>query len=108
MVEEAEDPAIVTERLTREMRYANEAYIRQEEDLVARRQSLMVENVGMGATEIQQVAPNEPEPADAETAFRHGRLAVVAVIVVILFWAWVKERQSSRKERGVQNGRYGQ
>lgn len=108
MVEESEDSDVVTSHIEREMRYANEAYIQREENLAAQRQSLVLEGSGMGVTEVQPVAPVEADPVDAEAAFRHGRLAVVAIIVMVLFWAWIQERRTARKERGVQNGRYGQ
>jgi len=38
-------------------------------------------------------APPSP-PIDAATAYRRGRLGVVAAIVLVLLWAWMRQRSA--------------
>lgn len=108
MVSDTEDPVVVTARIQREMRYAREEREAREEAETARARLAVEERQPVTETAELQVATPAEIQAEAETSFRHGRLAVVAVIVLVLFWAWVQERRNARKERGVQNGRYGQ
>ena len=35
-----------------------------------------------------------PPPVDPDTAFRRGRLGVVAAIVLVLFWLWLRQRRT--------------
>ena len=46
------------------------------------------------ATVAVPAAPPSP-PIDAATAYRHGRLGVVAVVVLVLFWVWLTQRRSA-------------
>ena len=34
-----------------------------------------------------------PPPVDPDAAFRRGRIGVVAVVVLVLFWVWVRQRR---------------
>lgn len=45
------------------------------------------------AVESLPPAPPVPPPADAEAAYRRGRLGVVTVIVLVLLWFWIKQRR---------------
>ena len=36
-------------------------------------------------------------PADPEAAFRRARIGVVAVIVLVLFWLWIRQRAAAPK-----------
>lgn len=107
MVSDTEDPVALTARIQREMRYAREEREAREEAEAARARLAVDERPVTETAELQVLTPAEIQ-AEAETSFRHGRLAVVAIIVMVLFWAWIQERRTARKERGVQNGRYGQ
>lgn len=100
MVEVSEDASVVSARMEREMRQAREAY---EASVAALRSSKQEGTTGLAVVEAdqqveeQQVGmPVSTEPVDAASSFRYGRMGVVAVIVLVLFWLWVQER-SSRK-----------
>lgn len=101
MVEESEDAGVVTERIEREMREARAA-ARARAEAVA---GLRAEVASSGAEEpvaaLRVETPPAPPPVSAETAYRHGRLGVVAVLVLVLFWAWVRERRRGRQETRV-------
>ena len=34
-------------------------------------------------------------PVDSEAAFRRARIGVVAVIVLVLFWVWLRQRRAA-------------
>ena len=34
-------------------------------------------------------------PADPEAAFRRARIGVVAVVVLVLFWIWLRQRRAA-------------
>lgn len=96
MVAEGTDPNIVTAKILRES-----AETRAESE--AAEQAAADE----GATPIagdrsepsasvstESLQPSGPvAPPDAEASFRHGRLGVVVVLVLVLLWAWIIERR---------------
>ena len=95
MVEASADPEVVTSRIKRETRDA--AVEREQEAAMAAESPVMaVEGpsaVGALAVETVPSAP-PPTPVDADTAFRRGRLGVVAAIVLVLMWVWIRQRRS--------------
>ena len=50
-------------------------------------------NPGTLAVETVPSTPPSP-PVDAATAFRRGRLGIVAAIVLVLMWVWIRQRRS--------------
>lgn len=100
MVEESEDAGVVTERIVREMRDAHEAARARE--AAAALQAVSTGHVETVAADLSVVRSEQPvpPPVDAETAYRHGRLGVVAMLVLVLLWAWIQERRRTRQERG--------
>ncbi|MBO4709770.1 MAG: hypothetical protein J5727_08360 [Kiritimatiellae bacterium] len=44
---------------------------------------------------VEPVRPAPLPPSDPEAAFRRGRLGVVAAIVLVLFWVWMRQRRSA-------------
>ena len=48
-----------------------------------------------GALVVESVAqePPPPPPVDPDAAFRRGRIGVVAVVVLVLFWVWLRQRR---------------
>lgn len=47
-----------------------------------------------GALAVETVPSAPPPPVDPDTAFRRGRLGVVAAIVLVLMWVWIRQRRS--------------
>lgn len=47
------------------------------------------------AVTVEPVRPVPLQPSDPEAAFRRGRLGVVAAIVLVLFWVWMRQRRSA-------------
>ena len=95
MVEVNADPEVVTSRIKRETR--NAAIEREQEAAMAVvSPSLAVESSAAGtlAVEVVPSTPPPPPPVDASTAFRRGRLGVVAAIVLVLFWMWLRQRRT--------------
>lgn len=98
MVEMSEDASVVSARMEREMRHAREEREARE---LREKQTVRVaalqesDDVLEGELRTEQsVSPSEP--VDAGASFRYGRLGVVAVIVLVLFWLWVQERKSRK------------
>jgi len=55
-------------------------------------------NTAAEASATALVEPKGQAPVqstDADTAFRRARLGVVAVIVLILFWLWLRQRRAA-------------
>ncbi len=94
MVEVNADPEVVTSRIKRETR--NAAIEREQEAAMAVvSPSLAVESSAAGTLAVETVpSPPPPPPVDADTAFRRGRLGVVAAIVLVLFWMWLRQRRT--------------
>jgi len=94
MVEANADPEVVTSRIKRETR--NAAVEREQEAAMAvESPAIAVESSAAGTLAVETVPPEPPPPpVDADTAFRRGRLGVVAVIVLVLFWAWLRQRRA--------------
>ena len=94
MVEANADPEVVTSRIKRETRNAA-AEREQEAAMAVESPAIAVESSATGTLAVETVPPElPPPPVDADTAFRRGRLGVVAVIVLVLFWAWLRQRRT--------------
>ncbi len=55
-------------------------------------------NQAAEATATALVEPERPSPVqstDPDTAYRRARLGFVAVIVLVLFWLWVRQRRAA-------------
>ena len=91
MVEASADPSVVTAQLKRELRAAEEERLERE---AAESQALQPDGQG-GALVVESVAqePPPPPPVDPDAAFRRGRIGVVAVVVLVLFWVWLRQRR---------------
>ena len=104
MVEESEDPEIVTDRIYRETRRFREQ-LREEREAAGLAQdgalSAASDASASGALVVAEAGTLQPEPpappADPDAAFRRVRLGIVAVIVLILFWAWIAQRRGVSK-----------
>jgi hypothetical protein len=95
MVEANADPEVVTSRIKRETRDA--AAEREREAAMAVESPVMaVEgSSAAGSLAVETIPPAPPPPpVDAATAFRRGRLGVVAAIVLVLMWVWIRQRRS--------------
>ena len=95
MVEANTDPEVVTSRIKRETRDA--AVEREQEAAMAVESPAMAleEPSAAGALAVETVPSTPPSPpVDADTAFRRGRLGVVAAIVLVLFWMWLRQRRA--------------
>ena len=95
MVEANADPEVVTSRIKRETRDA--AAEREREAAMAVESPVMaVEGPSAaGSLAVETIPPAPPPPpVDADTAFRRGRLGVVAAIVLVLMWVWIRQRRS--------------
>jgi len=94
MVEANADPEVVTSRIKRETR--NAAAEREQEAAMAVESPAIAEDSSAAGTLAVETVPPEPPPppVDADTAFRRGRLGVVAVVVLVLFWAWLRQRRA--------------
>ena len=94
MVEANADPEVVTSRIKRETRNAA-AEREQEAAMAVESPVIAVESSAAGTLAVETVPPEPPPPpVDPDTAFRRGRLGVVAVIVLVLFWAWLRQRRA--------------
>ena len=94
MVEANADPEVVTSRIKRETRNAA-AEREQEAAMAVESPVIAVESSAAGTLAVETVPPEPPPPpVDADTAFRRGRLGVVTVIVLVLFWAWLRQRRA--------------
>ena len=94
MVDSNTDPEVVTSRILRETRAAEQERA-QAAALVGASVPTVAEGpVGALAIETVPVEPT-PQPTDPEMSFRRGRLAVVAVIVLVLLLIWIRQRRSS-------------
>ena len=93
MVEANADPEVVTSRIRRETRDAA-AEREQEAALAGESPSMATKAPAAGALAVESVpSPPLPPPVDAQTAFRRGRLGVVAAIVLVLLWVWIRQRR---------------
>ena len=101
MIEANEDISLVTERQMRDVeegqaqakaiaegREVHPALLTQKSDGYA------PSGQPASETEAQALQP-EPvrPPADPEAAFRHVRLGIVAILVMILFFLWLRQRR---------------
>ena len=94
MVEANADPEVVTSRIRRETRNAA-AEREQESAMAVESPAIAVESSAAGTLAVETVPPEPLSPSvDADTAFRRGRLGVVAVVVLVLFWAWLRQRRT--------------
>ena len=95
MVEANADPEVVTSRIKRETRDAA-AEREQEAAMAVESPSMVVEEPSAVGTLAVETVPSTPPPTpvDAATAFRRGRLGVVAAIVLVLMWVWIRQRRS--------------
>ena len=95
MVEANADPEVVTSRIRRETR---DAAAERERELAMAVESpaIAVEEASAAGTLAVETVPSSPPPTpvDAATAFRRGRLGVVAAIVLVLMWVWIRQRRS--------------
>lgn len=104
MVDESSDPDVVTARIIRETRESvalqkqkeAEAKLYKVEYLESKPISQDAVPGTLDATTASEVQPVERDtidPIDANAGYRRGRLIVVAVLVLVVFWAWVQQRQ---------------
>lgn len=95
MVEANTDPEVVTSRIKRETRDAA-AERERESAMVVESPAMAVEEPSDAGTLAVETVPSTPPspPVDAATAFRRGRLGVVAAIVLVLMWVWIRQRRS--------------
>ena len=101
MIEANEDISLVTERQVRDVEQATEQAKAIAEGreihpaLLAQSQESSAPAIPQSdqplAQTIQQSAPEKP--ADPDAAFRHVRLGIVAVIVLVLFLLWFRQRK---------------
>lgn len=103
MVAEGTDPGVVTAKILRE----SAAFARENGSETGSSAAEPPRNTDDGEASVTSAAasvavPSDPPAApDAETAFRHGRLAVVAALVLVLIWVWIIERRNAGREKGV-------
>ena len=94
MVEANADPEVVTSRIKRETRNAA-AEREQEAAMAVESPVIAVESSAAGTLAVETVPSTPPPPpVDPDTAFRRGRLGVVAAIVLVLFWLWLRQRRA--------------
>lgn len=97
MIEANEDISLVTERQMRDVEegQAQAKAIAEGREvhpaLLAQKSDGYVPS-GQPASEALQPEPVRP-PADPEAAFRHVRLGIVAILVMILFFLWLRQRR---------------
>ena len=94
MVEANADPEVVTSRIKRETRDAAAEREQEEAAMTVESPAMALgEPAPAGTLAVETVPSMPPPPVDAATAFRRGRLGIVAVIVLVLFWVWLKQRR---------------
>ena len=105
MTDLRDDNDVVLRVAQRDLQSAAEERAQREAIIAERRAELIAEDIreqqGLPARalEVQPVEPEEPSPANAEDsgmAMRHGRIAIVAGMVVVLFVLWIVERLGRR------------
>ena len=97
MVEENADPVVVTMQIRRESEEAKaradeEAQYAAAVDAAGVPQSSVGE-LEVGTAAVETVPPPEP-PRDAGAALRHARLGMLAVLGLVLFLVWIRQRRT--------------
>ena len=101
MIEANEDISLITERQLQDVQEGQalakaiaEGHMEHPARLVRQPQpDLDTTSHQIAKTQTLQPQPVVDRPADPDAAFRHIRLAAVAVIVLILFLAWFRQRK---------------
>ena len=101
MIEANDDISLVTERQLRDVEQAQaqaKAIAEGREEHPARA-NLVVESVPADAPQPSEqssalVQPPIAPPPDPDAAMRHLRLSIVAVIVLVLFFFWIRQKKS--------------
>jgi len=104
MVEGNADIEVVTSKINRELRRAEDEHVVRAAEEAAKRAELLAEdqNEQTGAqANALEVVPAETQTApstDTGSSISVVRIAIVAVLVLVLFLAWIAERRSRRPE----------
>ena len=103
MVEASEDALAVTMKIRRETRVAKEHADAERAASASGALALPPPVPGVAAPSLAvapaahaEVPPPAPpaKPIDADTAFRHARLGVVAAIALVLLLVWIAQRRA--------------
>lgn len=89
MVERQVDSGVVTAKIRRETRAFAEEKAAEGEALSAAPSAAPAEAV----LTVESVPTPSAPPPDPERAFRLARLGIVAVLVLVFFWAWLRQRR---------------
>ena len=105
MIEANEDITLVTEQQLRDVeqgqalakaiaegREIHPALLAKQSDVPAAMEQSTTET----GTQTLQTDPVKP-PSDPEATFRHVRLGIVAVIAIILFFLWLRQRKNQKE-----------
>ena len=91
MVDANSDSGMVTAKILRETR---DFAVEREAELAVEESA--VPAIGESAA-VEEVPPPAPHPpVDAEAAYRRGRLGVVAALVLVLLFVWIRQLRVSR------------
>ena len=101
MIEANDDISLVTERQLRDVEQAQaqaKAIAEGREEHPAKA-NLVVESVSSDTPQPTEqvralVQPPSAPPPDPDTAMRHLRISIVAVIVLVLFFLWLRQKKS--------------
>lgn len=94
MVEAKENPDIVTLKRQRDLEESQRAYregMTQQSNAANQSPTLNVQPI-QSSTQQPEI---DPPPADPNALFRHTRLAIVALLVVILVIAWFRQKKNA-------------
>lgn len=80
------DPAVVTAKIERDLAAARQGGECTRADAAAEAPRTDVAEIAVAPVAV-------PSPADAQTAYRHGRLAVVATLVLALVLVWIVQKR---------------
>lgn len=107
MVSGEVDASVVSARILRETRNALVTAQREREEAECNKVAFLearpvMRNAPMGTLAVQAGVEVQPpkkyEPTiEADFYYRRARLGVVAVLVLVLFWAWLQQRRGAAR-----------